>query len=134
RAGAGVDRALDCAERRAGEALHRQEEVRMIGKIEDLSAELNALALRDLEEARDTQVEVIEPRPAQIISPCAAKRARWILLPSGRFTRKAIAQGPIGQQRARIKPTARPPIRHTPVSDHIRPVGILSRIALIGAT
>jgi hypothetical protein len=39
------------------------------------------------------------------------------LLPGGRLTWKAIAQGPIGQQRARIKPAARPRISTTFPSD-----------------
>ena len=133
RAGARVDGALDRAERRAGKTLHGQEEVRVIGYVKDLCAKLNALPLCDLKEARDPEIEIIQPGPAQNIAAGAAKCPRGILLPSWRLTRKAVAQSPIGQQRARIKPAVRSRVGQTPVTDNIGPVGILPCVALIGA-
>src|SRR5262247_2734393 len=72
---AGVGRASDRADGRIGQALHREEEVRMIGQVEDLGAELERLAFGDAEETRDAEVEAMQPVTAQYVSPRVSERA-----------------------------------------------------------
>src|SRR5262245_23117479 len=74
RARAGVGRALDCAGGGVGQARDREEEVRMVGQVENFGAELERLALGDAEEARNAEVEVVESVAAHDVAPRVAKR------------------------------------------------------------
>src|SRR5262249_33104204 len=120
RACAGVGRGSDRTEGRTGKALHREEEVGMIGQVEDLGAELELMAFGDAEETRNAQVEVVQPIAAQNVSARVAERSGGVLFPSRCLARLAIAGRPVCQSRARIEPAVGAGIRYAYIADDVR--------------
>src|SRR5262245_3775159 len=99
RARAGVDCARDRTKGRTGSAGGGEEEVRVIGQIEDFGAELKLMPLRYLEEAGDAEVEVVQPGAARQVASRIAEHAdirpgaRKRNLPGRAVARLAVAPG-----------------------------------------